>query len=178
MANAFEAGARKAVPAVLVYAFCGESVLMIHRDNGQGARGAAVDYHHGKWNGLGGKLEPDESFSQAARRELREESELDLADGRLRPLGFLQFPNFKAHKSEDWLVQVFVAEVSETEAARVPLATEEGSLHWIPASDVPMLNLWPGDRHFIPLVVAKKPFFGTFWYRSNDLQQYELRELT
>ena len=31
MANAFETGARKVIPAVLVYAFCGKRVLLIHR---------------------------------------------------------------------------------------------------------------------------------------------------
>ena len=174
MANAYEAGTRKAVPAVLVYVFREDRVLLIHR----GARGAAADYHHGKWNGLGGKLEPEESFAQAARRELREESGLDLPEDRLRPLGFLQFPNFKAHKAEDWLVQVFVAEAGEAEAAQVLSETDEGSIHWIPAADVPNLNLWAGDRHFIPLVVAKKPFFGTFWYKGGELERHELRELT
>jgi 8-oxo-dGTP diphosphatase len=79
---------------------------MIHRDSGRPG-----DYHAGKWNGLGGKLEPDESPIEGARRELREEAALVLPPEAFRALGVLQFPNFKAHKNEDWVVWVFVAEL-------------------------------------------------------------------
>lgn len=61
-------GRRKMVPAVLVYLFYREQVLMLHRN-----RNLKSDYHLGKWNGLGGKLEPDESALEAALRETREE---------------------------------------------------------------------------------------------------------
>src|SRR5581483_1710568 len=125
MANAFESGAQKAIPAVLVYAFEGERVLLIHRGGKPG------DYHEGKWNGLGGKLEKGESPLEAARRELHEESGLDLPEGRFRALGTITFPDFKAHKHEDWIVFVFRAEVSATEASRVHHEIQEGSLHWI-----------------------------------------------
>lgn len=36
------------------------------------------DYLAGKWNGIGGKLEPGETHVQAAIRELKEEANLDL----------------------------------------------------------------------------------------------------
>ncbi|HUP56236.1 MAG TPA: NUDIX domain-containing protein, partial [Bdellovibrionota bacterium] len=113
MPNPFEAGTRKVIPAVLVYAFDGLRVLLIHRV----APDRADDYHAGKWNGLGGKLELDESPLEGARRELREESGLDLPLDRFRALGTLQFPNFKAHKAEDWVVFVFRAEVRPDEAS-------------------------------------------------------------
>src|SRR4051812_2814241 len=97
--NAFETGERKVIPAVLIYAWRGDEVLMIRRDSGRPG-----DYHAGKWNGLGGKLELDESPVEGARRELREEAGLDLPESAFRALGSIQFPNFKAHKKEDWVV--------------------------------------------------------------------------
>src|SRR5947209_14723068 len=96
-ANAFETGERKVIPAVLVYAQLDGRTLMLRRDSGR-----PDDYHKGKWNGLGGKLDIDESPLEAAKRELLEESGLDLPESAFRALGVLQFPNFKAHKSEDW----------------------------------------------------------------------------
>ena len=67
--NAFETGERKVIPAVLIYARDdGERVLMLHRNQKEN------DYHRGKWNGLGGKLEPGESPLQGAKREFEEES--------------------------------------------------------------------------------------------------------
>jgi 8-oxo-dGTP diphosphatase len=165
--NGFESGARKVIPAVLIYVKTADGrVLMIHRQGGK-----AGDYHEGKWNGLGGKLELDESPLEAARRELREESGLDLPEAAFRPLGTLQFPNFKAHKGEDWLVFVFVAHVEQAHSQLLLGSCAEGVLHFVPAEDLAALNLWPGDREFIPFVQAEKPFFGTIWYRGQDVER-------
>lgn len=170
--NAFESGARKVIPAVLVYVRAGERILMVHRN----APDRPDDYHAGKWNGLGGKCEPDESFVEAARREVLEESGLDLPADALRPLGVLQFPAFKAHKHEDWVCWVLVADVPPETAERA-LSGPEGDLHWVPARDLLALNLWPGDRHFVPFVVDRTPFMGTIWYRGQEVERAWVRAL-
>lgn len=163
-ANPFETGERKAIPAVLVYVRHRDEVLMVHRN----AADRPGDYHAGRWNGLGGKLEPDESPLEAARREVREESGLDLPEDVFTALGSVTFPNFKAHKNEDWNVWVFVARASDTHRA-APVRGPEGDLHWVPAAELLGLNLWPGDRHFVPLVLEERPFFATIWYRGPDV---------
>ena len=170
--NAYEAGTRKAIPAVLVYVRCDDRVLMVHRN----APDRPNDYHAGKWNGLGGKCEPDESFVEAARREVREESGLDLPQASFRTLGVLQFPSFKAHKNEDWLVFVLAAEVGSDVMAR-PVSGPEGDLHWVPVKDLLSLNLWPGDKHFLPFVAQDRPFTGTIWYRGPEVVRHEVRPL-
>lgn len=142
---------------------------MIHRDGRPG------DYHSGKWNGLGGKLELEESPLEAARREFLEESGIDLAPENFRALGVLQFPSFKAHKSEDWVVWVFSARVG---GGVEPLArSEEGSLSWIPARDLTSLNLWAGDVHFIPFVVEERPFLGSIWYRGQEVIRHAVHPI-
>jgi 8-oxo-dGTP diphosphatase len=173
--NAFESGQRKVIPAVLIYVRSADDrVLMIHRLGGVGGQGKAGDYHAGKWNGMGGKLEPDESPWQGARRELKEESGLDLSEQDFKLLGTLQFPNFKAHKSEDWLCFVFTARLTRV-AADVNLAPcDEGALHWIPAGDLMSLNLWAGDRHFISFVIDEKPFFGMIRYQGQDVTEHRV----
>jgi len=153
-ANPFESGARKAIPAVLVYARFERRVLMVHRNGRPG------DYHSGKWNGLGGKLEPGESPRQAAHREFREETGVEV------PEGSLTFPNFKPHKNEDWLVYVFVADLPAECAHAIGTRNAEGELHWVPADELARLNLWPGDRHFIGFVERDEPFMGTIWYEG------------
>lgn len=170
--NPFESGARKVIPAVLVYARMGDQFLMIHR--GGEKKG---DYHLGKWNGLGGKLEADESPLEGARRELREESGLDLEAGRFRALGALQFPNFKAHKNEDWMVFLFKAEVRRDEVPKVLEGCAEGTLHWIPIQEILNLNLWAGDRLFIPSVLAGRPVIGTIWYEGQSVSRHWIEEL-
>ena len=166
--NAFESGERKVVPAVLIYVRSGDHVLMIHRTGKKG------DYHSGKWNGLGGKFEADESPLECARRELREESGLDLEEPQFHCLGVIQFPNFKAHKHEDWLVYVFSARIEERVSS---LKCSEGDLHWVPSTDLLQLNLWPGDRHFLPYVLEERPFLGTIWYRGEEVLRHQIQPL-
>lgn len=176
--NAYESGQRKVIPAVLIYVKSADDrVLMIHRLGGVGGQGKPGDYHAGKWNGMGGKLEADESPWQGARRELREETGIDLPEGVLKFLGTLQFPNFKAHKSEDWLCFVFTAHVSRKSSEIVLAPCEEGALHWIPSRDILSLNLWAGDRHFIPYVLDEKPFVGTIRYSGQDVIEYQIKSL-
>lgn len=157
--NAFEAGKRFAIPAVLIYARSPAGVLMIHRNGDRPG-----DYHSGKWNGLGGKLEPDESPLEAARREFAEEAGVQLEPEAFRSLGVLTFPNFKAHKSEDWVVFVFAASLTDEQVRDIGLASDEGELHWVPEDELLSLNLWEGDHHFLPLVVRGQAFVGTIWY--------------
>ena len=84
--------------ATLVYLKRNLQTLMLHRVK------KANDYHEGKYNGLGGKLEPGESPEECAIRETREESGLELVDPILK--GFITFPNFDG--VDDWYVFLFV----------------------------------------------------------------------
>lgn len=174
--NAYESGERKNIPAVLLYVFTrfegesGERVLMIHRD----APDRRGDFHAGKWNGLGGKCERDESYLATASRELLEESTLEIPAHEFKFLGFLQFPNFKPNKAEDWSCMLFTADVSTTVARTVPSRVAEGSLHWIETSKLPELNLWDGDREFLPYVIERRPFIGTSWYQDGRVVRSEI----
>ena len=169
--NSFESGQRKLIPAVLVYLRCGEDVLMIHRS---GRKDGKPDFHQGRWNGLGGKLEADESALAAASREVQEESGLSLSKDRFKAIGFLLFPNFKPQKNEDWQVTVFTAELSLEEKSLIQAESVEGQLVWVPTEQVLGLNLWPGDRLFISNVLQNRPFYGTLWYRDGEVQKHEL----
>lgn len=164
------------IPAVLIYArrpnpaSDEDDVLMIYRSG-------ANDFHGGKYNGLGGKAEVDESMPETAAREFHEEAGISLAPEHFRIRGQLHFPNFKPHKNEDWMVTVFEVLLSQ-DSEPAHCETREGRLEWIPISKVSSLNLWEGDRHFLPFVFERKPFYGTFWYREGHLARYELQALT
>ncbi len=169
--NAFESGARKVIPAVLVYVFDRGQVLMLHRVG----ENKATDIHADKYNGLGGKLEPGESPAQAAVREVCEESGIELLPSQLRPLGVLQFPNFKPKSNEDWVVWLYRADLLP--GHRVPDVkheTREGRLEWINEAQLLSLPLWEGDRHFLPHVVESRPISATFWYKDKRLEKHEL----
>jgi 8-oxo-dGTP diphosphatase len=159
--NPYESGERKVIPAVLVYIRHQDHILMIHRNSQNPGR---IDYHQGRWNGLGGKCELDESSIEATQREVLEESGIQLELHQLKPLGVVQFPNFKAHKHEDWTVFIFTADLETVDRPQLFKPIDEGTLHWVPVQDMDALNVWPGDRYFLKYIHANEPFMGTIWY--------------
>ena len=137
----------------------GKRVLMIHRNARPG------DHHLGKYNGLGGKLEPDEDVLAGMRRELREEAGIECDALRLR--GTISWPGFGKH-GEDWLGFVFVVDAF----TGTPLACNpEGTLEWVERERILDLPLWEGDRHFLPLVFDDdpRPFHGVMPYRDGRM---------
>lgn len=149
-----------AVLATLCYLRSGGKTLMLHRNKKPG------DVHKGKWNGLGGKLEKGESPDECVRREFKEESGLTLLDPRLR--GVLTFPLFA--KGEDWVVFVYTA----TAAEGALIDSAEGTLEWIATSKVTELNLWEGDRVFLPWLDGERFFSAKFVYRDGTLAGHDV----
>ena len=143
--------------ATLGYVFSpdGVRVLMIHRN----AR--ADDAHFGKYNCLGGKVEPGEDIVAAMRREIREEAGIECAE--LHLAGTISWPGF-GKRGEDWFGFIFrIDKYSGTPIEANP----EGTLEWVDVERVLTLPLWEGDRHFLPLVFArsKMQFHGVMPYR-------------
>ncbi|MBU8894676.1 8-oxo-dGTP diphosphatase [Corallococcus sp. M34] len=145
----------------------GQRVLLIHRN----AR--PDDAHFGKYNGLGGKLERTEDVAACMRRELREEAGIECTRMSLR--GTVSWPGF-GKKGEDWLGFVFRVDAFEgTPLERNP----EGTLSWVPVADILTLNLWDGDRHFIPLVfdADPRPFHGVMPYAGGRAVSWSFTRL-
>ncbi|NNJ09019.1 8-oxo-dGTP diphosphatase [Chloroflexales bacterium ZM16-3] len=136
----------------------GRSVLMIHRNARPG------DMHLGKYNGLGGKVEPDEDVVAGMRRELREEAAIEATELTLR--GTVSWPGF-GKNGEDWLGFLFVISAFTGEP---PARNSEGELEWVPAERMLDLPLWPGDRHFLPLIFSADPrqFHGVMPYHDGQ----------
>ncbi len=128
--------------------------LLIHRNARED------DQHYGKYNGLGGKLHPDEDIVTGFRREIREEAGIECVDFSLR--GTISWPGV-GPEGEDWFGFIFrVDTFSGTPFTENP----EGTLVWIKVDDILSLPLWEGDRHFLPLVFDDDPraFHGVMPY--------------
>ncbi|WP_239082145.1 NUDIX hydrolase [Actinoplanes teichomyceticus] len=128
------------------------------------------DIHFGYYNGLGGKLEPDEDVPSGMRREIAEEAGLQC--GRLDLAGTISWPGF-GRDGENWFGFLF----------RIPVwsgtpktANHEGSLHWVERADLlaGRLPMWESDRHFLPLVFADSPtvFHGVMPFRAGRAQSW------
>lgn len=146
--------------ATLCYVRRAGQTLMIHRIK------KANDMHQGKWNGLGGKLDPGETPEECAIREIREESGLTARNPILK--GVLTFPGFA--NEEDWYAFVFV--VREFEGQLID--PEEGYLQWIDNSRLLELPLWEGDLIFIPWLEQPGFFSAKFTYHEGKLVDHSV----
>ncbi|WP_102412617.1 NUDIX domain-containing protein [Beduinella massiliensis] len=133
------------------------SYLMLHRTKKR------ADANAGKWIGVGGKFEPDESPDDCLLREVREETGLALT--RYRPRGIVTFV------SDEWeteIMHLFTADAFTGEAH----ACDEGDLAWVPIPQVESLPLWDGDRVFLRQLAADAPFFSLkLVYKGDELKE-------
>jgi 8-oxo-dGTP diphosphatase len=144
------------VPRVLCLVFHGGDVLLL-----KGAPGKKI--WPGRYNFVGGHVEQSESLMAAARREIREETGLEVTGLRLRgvvtidagePLGVGLF--------------VFTAQA----LTRACVASAEGSLEWVPAGRTAEYPCVPD----IPILLARlaaegpgaPPFTARYHYDAND----------
>jgi len=146
--------------ATLCYVIKDNKTLMIYRNKKEN------DYHEGKWNGLGGKFEAGESPEDCAIREMKEETGLDVKSPIMK--GFITFPNFDG--VDDWYVFVFVFKEFEGELIDSP----EGHLEWINNDKLTELNLWEGDKIFLPWLFQDKFFSAKFDYENGKFVDYSV----
>ena len=122
--------------------------LMIHRVK------KVQDENAGKWIGIGGHLEENESPEECILREIREETGLPVTDLRLRGLITFILP--------DWGNELTFLYTARTDG-EVPADRAdgpEGVLRWVPIPEVDSLALWEGDRVFLPLLRERGDCFS------------------
>lgn len=139
----------QAILATLGYVLSpdGRRVLMLRRDK------RPDDLHFGYYNGLGGKLEPDEDVAAGMRREIREEAGLECDVIELA--GTVSWPGF-GRGGENWFGFIFRVPGWSGEPRR---DCPEGTLVWTDLADVlaGAVPMWESDRHFLRLVFAAEP---------------------
>ncbi len=135
----------------------GKQVLMVHRTRDD-------DYHNGKYNGLGGKMEPGEDILHCLKREIHEEAGIECGDIEMR--GTVNWTSFGPN-GEDWLGFIFVV---KTFTGTPQDHSPEGPLEWVNITEMSKLPMWEGDRHFLPLVFDgdPRPFHGYMPYEGNS----------
>jgi 8-oxo-dGTP diphosphatase len=131
-----------------------QQVLLLHRN------ACLDDQHFGKYNGLGGKMQPDEDVHTCMVREIEEEAGILCQELTLR--GTINWPGF-GPDGESWLGFIFlITSFTGMPKARCP----EGELGWHRLADISRLPMWEGDRFFLPLVFDdhQRPFHGVMPY--------------
>lgn len=141
----------------LCYITRGDEVLMLHRVKKKN------DINAGKWIGIGGKFELEESPDECLLREVREETGLTLTRWRCR--GIVTFLN---EGSDGEYMYLFTADGFEGQLKEC----DEGDLQWVNREFLDSLPKWEGDQIFLDLLWQDAPFFLlTLRYRNDQLME-------
>ncbi len=129
-------------PRTLTFLLRGDEVLLIQR--AQDAR-----LFPGMYNGVGGHVERGENVLSAARREVREETGLNVPNLALRCLLHVD----EGMDRPGVLVFVFVGHTRQRDVTH----SSEGTLHWVPLAGIGDLELLPDIPELLERVLALAP---------------------
>lgn len=146
--------------ATLCYIYKDGKILLLHRVKKQN------DMHEGKFIGIGGKIEVYESPRECMFREIYEETGIKPLDLTLRSvIYFNEIGNKNIHPALNYLVFVYRATKYDGEIRD----SDEGILVWKSYDEFKALNLWEGDKIFVPKVIFENEFFeATFNYTFDE----------
>ena len=135
----------------------GERILLARKREGFGA---------GRWNGVGGKVEPGESVEEAAIRESQEEIGVTpTAMKKAAELEFYFYTDAHRQSPSDQKVSVYIAEAWEGEPSE---SEEMGVPRWHPKDSLPFDSMWPDDPFWLPNVLSGKFVEGLFLFGEGD----------
>ena len=97
----------------------------------------------GKWEFIGGKIEPGETPEQALTRECMEEIALPIINAKIRTSVTHAYPDRTIHLT---LIDCEPASAAE------PKALEHDALDWFTAADALKLDFCPADIELLPVV--------------------------
>lgn len=117
----------------------------------------------GKWNGVGGKLEPGETVEEALVRECQEE--IGVIPHSWRQMAELDFVQ-DAETDDPWhmYVYAYVCEKWDHE----PTESEEMMPKWFDIPKIPYHLMWDDDEFWLPQVLGGQKVTGKFTFDIND----------
>ena len=132
--------------------------LMLHRVKKKN------DINEGKWIGVGGHVEYQESPEECLVREVKEETGLTLTSWKFR--GIVTFI------SEGWNTEYMCLYTADGYEGEI-IPCNEGVLDCIRKEDLLKLNLWEGDKIFFKLLNENYPVFSLKLVYENGNQLTE-----
>ena len=142
---------------VLTYIEKDNKYLMLYRNKKEN------DLNEGKWIGIGGHIEKDETPDMAMIREVKEETGLDVISYKYR--GLVHFA------SDDYQEVMYLYTVDSFKGELIEC--DEGTLEFIPKDNIISLNMWEGDKYFLNLIKEDVSDFEIeLFYTKDKLTHY------
>ena len=132
--------------------------LMIHRTIKKN------DGNDGKWLGIGGHFEEGESPFDCIKREVKEETGLELLAPMYRGIVTFVSDRYETEQMHLFSCHEFCGSIG---------TCNEGELAWVRKQDVGLYDIWEGDRIFLDLIDTEVDFFSLkLVYKDDSLFEY------
>jgi 8-oxo-dGTP pyrophosphatase MutT (NUDIX family) len=132
------------------------SLLFLRRDNDILLAMKKRGFGEGRWNGVGGKVEPSETIESAMIRETKEE--IGVTPITYEKVGDIRFDEF--FKGEPTLMHVHIFTATKWEGE--PAESEEMKPEWFKIDKVPYNEMWSDDPYWLPQVLEGKKISADF----------------
>lgn len=130
-------------------------------------------FGEGKWNGIGGKVEANETTEEALVRETQEE--IGVTPVTYKKVADITFDEI--HEGERKLMHVNVFACTKWEGK--PIESEEMRPQWFAQNEVPFQQMWSDDPFWLPKVLAGKVLTGKFTLSdSGEVIEYDVSEVS
>lgn len=120
-------------------------------------------FGEGRWNGVGGKLEPGETKVQAMLRETEEEIGVRLT--RYEKVAQIAFDELYQGARTTMNVTVYTSDAWQGE----PTESDEMRPQWFALDEVPYGDMWPDDEYWLPAVLAGEKLTASFELDAQDI---------
>lgn len=144
----------KTVLSVNALIWCNGKVLMLKRAD-------TKKLDPGLYAGIGGKVEPHESFYNALLREIKEETGLTEFES-IRPYSVTQHP-YPPNDSE-WVNIYFVVKIAKQVTIK---PNKDGAFHWIDPKNIDSLQTATDTKEYIK-ILYKNPNAFIFGFFDHD----------
>lgn len=144
----------------LLFLLKDDQILLAMKKRGHGV---------GKWNGVGGKVDPNESILEGTVRECREEIGVTPRD--ITPAGRIKFTVKGGDEVIEHDCSIFTASAWEGE----PVESEEMQPQWFKIADIPYTAMWPDDNLWLPHVIAGELFEATITTTTEEVLEHDVR---
>lgn len=144
----------KSIPkTVLIYLERNNQYLMLYRNKKK------VDVNKGKYIGVGGHVEINETIEEALIREVKEETGLLLNSYIKRGIVIFVLNGYEEE------MHVFTS----VDFSGNLIECNEGELSWVDKNKLMSLDLWEGDKYFLEKLINNEEYFKMKLIYENDV---------
>jgi 8-oxo-dGTP diphosphatase / 2-hydroxy-dATP diphosphatase len=130
-------------------------------------------FGEGRWNGVGGKVEDDETIEYAMAREAQEE--IGITPILYEKVADILFDEFFKGQPALMHVHVFFA----TKWKGQPTESEEMKPAWFESKFLPYDTMWADDRYWLPTVLEGKKIKADFKMDEKDrILEHTIKEVS